>query len=118
MKEAKEVRFKWSEAKSLVSVWFLAIAISFLSLITSCGVVVTRRVNWSCAEDGHHFTARYEIQNPDKATVASITSQFAEEHPSWKAQAYEKSKQHVYISDVCTYCGEVIQNGIQTQDTR
>jgi hypothetical protein len=113
-----EIRFKWSEAKSLVSVWFTAILLSVISLITSFGVVATRRSDWNCGDNGHGFSARVEARNADATTIANITSQFLEENAAWKIRAFEEARETRYICDVCEYCGEVINVRSLSEDPR
>ena len=100
--------FKWSDVKSLVSVWLLSIVISCCSLITSCVVVYSERVSHSCEDSGHGFSARYE-QRTDKEILKLALESFDEdEHASYITSAMSYATHQAYIADVCEYCGDTV----------
>ena len=122
--------FKWSDVKSLVSVWLLAIVISFCSLITSCGIVYSERVTHSCSDSGHGFSARYEKRTDQEVLKLALESLKEDEHPSYVTNAMSYATHQAYIADVCEYCGDTViapvtvtpkkveEHGAQTEDTR
>ncbi len=100
--------FKWSDVKSLVSVWLLAIAISCVSLITSVAIVVSERVTYTCKDNGHSYSARYEEQINKQVFKAVVEKLEDDVHPQYVNSAMNYATTKVYLSDICEYCGDAV----------
>jgi len=120
--------FKWSDVKSLVTVWLLAIVVSFCSLITSCGIVYSERIVHSCEDSGHEYSARYENRTDQEVLKMALEALKEDEHPSYITSAMSYATRRAYIADVCEYCGDTVlapvtpkkveEDGTQAEDTR
>lgn len=101
----KEVRFKWSDVKSLILVWLLAIFVSFCALTTSVAALYVDRKEWSCQRDGHYYEARYSVYPTDKETLQAIGAEFKDWH-HLKLKALKNAERSIYEGDICRYCGQ------------
>ena len=62
----------------------------------------TRRAKWTCADQGHRFTPRYNTL-PVEADALKAAKLFP--YNDERRLAITQAAKRVYLCDICTYCG-------------